>query len=208
MGLFKGSATLTRYTVSTKLPANFNAFLDERVRAMAFRPIDDTTEELAVGWVAAHDFLDTGFAYNAYLIEPYVMLGFRVDRRRVPAALLKKYQRMAEQKAQELRGPEAASLSRSQREELKEKVRLELLQRIPPTTQAIDVCWDTVRGKLWLGTASGGVRDLFEDYFRRSFERELRLSIPWTLAQELVTQPRARENLDAAAPLTLYAAGE
>lgn len=204
MGIYKGSATLTRYTLSNKLPSNFNTFLDERIKGFAFKSIEEGTEELSMGWVAAHDFMDTDFSYASYLLEPYVMLGLRIDRRRVSGSLLKKYHRLELQKALAMRGPEA-KISRSDREELKEKARLDLLRRIPPASQVFDLCWDTQRGQLWLGTATGGVRELFGDLFRRCFEMEPRMLIPWDLARGMMDGEEDANRLDGARPLTLYA---
>lgn len=202
MGLFRGSVTLTRYQVVGNLPSSLADFLDQRIRRFAFRSIEDGTEELAVGWVSVHDYLDTEFAYGGYHLDPYIVLGMRIDRRRLPAALVKKYHRLEIQKALASLPP-GEKLGRSRREELKEKTRLDLLRRLPPATQAVDVCWDTNRRRLWLGSATGSVRELFEELFQRTFELTLRPLIPWLLARELVG-PKGLEPLEAARPLALY----
>jgi hypothetical protein len=129
-------------------------------------------------------------------------LGLRIDRRRLPGALLKKYHRLEMQKAKEMGSDKG--LSRSEREELKEKARLDLLTRLPPQTQALDVCWDSLGGQVWLGSGSAPVKELFEDLFRRTFELELEPVQPWTLAQRLVEPEGHSARLESAAPLTLY----
>ena len=94
-------------------------------------------------------------------------------------------------------------LSRSRREELKEKARLDLLTRMPPVSQVYDLCWDTQRGELWLGTAGKAVVEIFEDQFRRTFELGLRPILPWSLAQAQAREPQARRRLEDCAPLNL-----
>ena len=201
MGIFKGSVTLTRYQVKGKLPPDGADFLDRRIRRFAFRDIEDSAEELSVGWVSPHDFMDTSFAYASYSLEPYLVLGLRVDRRRVTGPLLKKYHRLEMKKALALE--EAPTLSRSRREELKEKARLDLLTRMPPVSQVYDVCWDTLQGELWLGTTSKGVVEVFEDLFRRTFELGLKPVLPWSLALEAAERLKARQRLEDSGPLNL-----
>jgi DNA recombination-dependent growth factor C len=198
MGLIKGSVTLTRYQVSGDLPASGADFLDTRIREHCFRDIEQSTDEQSVGWVNMSDFMDTSFAYSAYSLEPYIILGFRVDKRRVPASLLRKYHRMEMDKAIKMR--EGRALGRADREQLKEKARLGLLARIPPDTKVYDVVWDTARAQVWLGSASKGVTDLFEDHFEKSFTMGLTPRLPFLLAGDLLEGESARQRLEAARP--------
>ncbi len=202
MGLIKGSASISRYALKGETPPDFWDFVDRRIRANLFLDIEGSTEEQSLGWVSVHDFMDTRFAYASYALDPYVVLGMRLDRRRVPAPLLKKYHRLEVQKALALR--EGRGLSRADREDLKEKVRLDLLRRIPPMTQVFEVCWDTQAGEVWLGSAAKAVRELFEDFFRRSFDLHPWPRIPYLLAGDLLGQGPQVGRLEAAGPLTLY----
>lgn len=202
MGLIRGSVSISRYAVKGDTPPDFWDFVDRRIRANLFLEIETTTDEQALGWVSAHDYLDTRFEYASYALDPYVVLGMRVDRRRVPASLLKKYHRLEVRKALALR--EGRGISRADREDLKEKVRLDLLGRIPPLTQVFEVCWDTHRGEVWLGSAAKAVREVFEDLFRRTFEVHLWPRIPYLLAGDLLGKGPLAQRLEAAAPLSLY----
>ena len=202
MGLLRGSLSLSRYQVKGDTPPDFWDFVDRRIRANLFLDIEDSTEEQAVGWVSAHYYFDTSFAYASYALDPYVVLGLRWDRRRVPAGLIKKYHTLEVRKALDAR--EGRGLSRADREDLKEKVRLDLLRRTPPSTQVFEVCWDTQRGEVWLGSAGRGVRDLFEDLFRRTFDLQPWPRIPYLLAGDLLGAGPLALRLEAARPLSLY----
>jgi DNA recombination-dependent growth factor C len=202
MGLIKGSLSLSRYLVKGDAPPDFWDFVDRRIRANLFLDIEDSTEEQAVGWVSAHDYFDTSFAYASYALDPYVVLCLRWDRRRVPAGLLKKYHTLEVRKA--LNAREGRGLSRADREDLKEKVRLDLLRRTPPATQVFEVCWDTQRGEVWLGSAGRAVRDVFEDLFRRTFDLQPWPRIPYLLAGDLLGAGPLSLRLEAARPLSLY----
>ncbi len=202
MGLFKGSVTLSRYRLSGEPPSLEPRWLDRRVRAHAFRDIEDSREEMAAGWVSPHDFMDTRFARTPHLVEPYLLLGLRVDRRQVGAALLRKYHRLEMDKARA--ASEDGRLSRRQRELLKEKARQDLLRRLPPASRVFDVVWDTSRGEVWLGSATAWVREVFEDLFARSFQVGLALLTPWDLARAAAGSD-LRAALEEARPLSLEA---
>lgn len=202
MGLFKGSATLSRYQVKGDMPADFWEFVDRRIRANVFLDIEQSTEEQAVGWCSAHDFLDTTFAYAAYALDPYIVLGLRVDRRKVAASLVRKYLRLEINKALAARGGRA--LSRHDREEMKEKVAFDLMRRTPPSTQVFEVVWDTAKAEVWLGSSGRGVRDLFEDAFKRTFDLALWPRLPYLLAGDLLGPGPLAARLEEARPLSLY----
>ena len=200
MSIFKGSATLTRYQVQGDTPPDFWGFLDRRIRANVFHPIDDQpNEQMSVGWCSVHDFLDTSFTYASYALDPYVVLGLRVDTRKIPTAQVRRELQRELRRA----GQEGRVLSRVQREELRERVAQDLMRRTPPATQVFEVVWDTAKGEVWLGTGGRGVRDLFEGHFRRSFDLGLWPRLPWLLAQDLLPA-EDRLALDMSRPQTLY----
>ncbi|CAO0821802.1 Recombination-associated protein RdgC [Desulfarculales bacterium] len=204
MGLIMGSLSLSRYQVKGNTPPDFWDFVDQRIRANLFLDIEDSTEEQTVGWVSIHDYFDVSFAYASYVLDPYVVLGLRWDRRRVPAGLLKKYHILEMKKALAACG--GRGLSRADREDFKEKVRLDLLRRTLPSTQVFEVCWDTQRGEVWLGSTGRGVRDIFEDLFRRTFDLRPWPRIPYLLASDLLGAGPLTLRLEAARPLSLYEA--
>lgn len=200
MGLLKGRASITRYKVSGEPPAGFWDFIDRRVKANVFKSIEDNTEEISVGWCAINDFLDTEFAFMAYALEPYVLLGLRVDQRKVPAALLKKYHRLEMDKALSFMEEHGRKLGRVRREELRDKARLGLLARIPPETKLYEVIWDTARDELWLGASSRKVLDLFEEHFVQSFGLELTPRLPFLVARDLLAGSLDLARLEEARP--------
>jgi DNA recombination-dependent growth factor C len=202
MGIIKGSATLSRYKVKGELPQDFKDFIDERIRKFAFRDIENNAEEESMGWVSIHDYMDTSFAYAAYALDPYVVLGLRIDKRQISGALLKKYHRIELKKAYAMN--DGRKPSRMEREELKEKARLDLLTRIPPTSKSYELVWDTQGGQVWLGSAARSVRDLAEDLFKRTFELDLVALIPWDLAQEAADTVQARQALEEASAWSLF----
>ena len=200
MSIMRGGVTLTRYRAAD---ARVHPdFLDRRIRANLFLPIvEETTDEQSLGWVNIHDFMDTRLAYASYHLEPYVALALRLDRRRVPGAQLKKLHREEVAKALALR--EGRGLSRADREELKEKVRLELLRRTVPTTHLVSMVWNTSSSEVVIDTASQGLCEIFEDFFRRTFDALPVPFISWFRALDLVGRDQV-DALGALKPATLY----
>mgnify|MGYP000894756334 CR=1 FL=1 len=200
MGIFKGTATVSRYKVDGPPPPDFLEFVDRRIRANCFVPIDDATEQMRTGWCSAHDFLDTRFAYASYALDPFIVLGLRVDTRKLPTAVVRRELSLEIRRANEDQG---RVLSRHDREELKEKIALDLLRRIPPTTHVYEVVWDTAKGEVLIGTDSRTARDLCADHFKRSFDPlYLVPQVPYLLATALLPQYAAA--LDALRPASLY----
>ena len=68
----------------------------------------------------------------------------------------------------------------------------------------IEVVWNTNRREVWIGTGAKKVLDQFEDFFRRCFEVELSLNIPYLTARDLMGEgtPEALA-LEEARPLDL-----
>lgn len=202
MGLLKGSVTISRYKVQGSLPDDLSEFLDQRIKLNIFRDIEESAQESGFGWVSVHDFLDTDFAFASYLLEPYIVLGLRIDKRRVPAGLVRKYHRMEILKALAMR--DSRGLSRAEREELKEKVRLTLLKRTPPQTQMLEVVWDLNKAQVWLTSTAKPAMETFESLFKRSFALNLIPCIPAILAQDMLAKNKTLSQawLDAR-PLSL-----
>ena len=199
MGLLKGRATMSRYLVSGETPPDFWDFIDRRIRANVFQDIEQTTAELSVGWVSIGDFMDTKLEYMSYALDPYVALGLRVDQRKVPAALLKKYHRLEVDKAKSMLD-DGGNIGRSFREELKDKARLELLTRIPPASNLYEVIWNTANNELWLGASSAKVRDMFQELFVKTFGLDLIPRLPFLLARDLVQGSNLAEPLEEVRP--------
>ncbi len=201
MPLTKGRVALTRYKVAGELPTAFWDYADRKVRCNIFRDIENGTEELSTGWVSADDFMDTEFAFASFRLEPYLVLGFRVDQRKLTSSQVNKYHRLEIIKAKRMR--EGGKLSRAERMELRDKARISLLAQTRPATNLYQMCWNTVNGELWLDSATPKVRDLFEDHFKRTFELLLEPRIPFLLARDLLGPGRERKHLEEARALGL-----
>jgi len=172
MGIMSNTVSICHFRVQGEL-ANVTEFYHEApflLSKQAFHPIDDTADELSLGWVhlddpKAHDFADASTCWR----DHYLIFSFRRDQRKVPPALLKEHLEKAE--AQFLAdNPGYTRVPKLKKEELKEQVRLKLLAKSLPAPSVYDVVWDTEKNVVTFTTLSAKTVELFEDLFKKTFK--------------------------------------
>jgi len=184
MGFLSGSASFVRYTVEGELPANFWEFAAEKIGQFSFRDIDDNYEERSVGWVSVQNMFDSAFSYASYAAGDYIALSLRVDERKVAPAILKKFCLKEEERIKKER--EIPKLSRSQRLEIKENIKLQLMKKAVPGTAVYDLCWNLADGVLYFFSTNQKAQSLLEDFFHECFGLHIVLQIPYLTALHLL----------------------
>ncbi|RLA90331.1 MAG: hypothetical protein DRG58_02390 [Deltaproteobacteria bacterium] len=197
MGILSKSVSFCRYIVQGELPGDFLSWVDARLQKYLFMDIDDTAQEKSVGWVALGNLLETDFQQGVAHQGEYLTFSLRIDTRKVPAALFRKHYLLAE--AAQLRQKNRV-MGRALKAALKETVMQELLRRQMPQPQLYDVVWRPTPGRLWLFSTSPKVREVFETLFRETFELDLYLLFPYTLAQSQLTSESAFDALELLSP--------
>lgn len=171
MGLLSGSISLNHYQVlgDTDKCDNLD-WIAQRLSQFGFRPIDQTAEELSCGWVRLSDSQDADFAASPdFSRENYLAFSLRIDRRRVPGALLKQHFEQASEEFLQTR-PGMKRVPKSKREELRDQVRLSLLARTLPTPATYDILWDRQRNRILLLSLNRQAVESFETLFGKTFE--------------------------------------
>src|SRR5690606_11876257 len=90
MPLIAGSVTCRRYRVPESPPDGYLQPFARSIARNGFRPIDDAagmTE--SAGWVNPRNPLDTNLNPSEWHIAPYVLLGYRLDKKSVPSRILR-----------------------------------------------------------------------------------------------------------------------
>jgi hypothetical protein len=200
MGIYAKSLSCTRYFVRGETPSDFLTWVDERFQAYLFREIDDTTDEKSWGWVELDNLLQTSFDGGLAHKGEYLAFSLRIDTRKVPTALFRKHYLLAELTVRQQQN--FRRLSRQQKLELKKTVMQELLRRQMPQPTLFDVVWHPSQQRLWLFATSPKVREIFETLFRDTFELDIFLLFPYTLAQA-VLDPAAQDRLETVEPAVL-----
>jgi len=169
MGILSGAVSVRRYVVLGEVPEGFRDAYIEALNDNAFRePISRVRKEEQVGWVSHHNLLDTEFDdLNVWLYNHYAHFHLRVDKKTLPANLFranleKRVAAWCEEQKRE-RCPRAI------RDELKEQLEYELLQKTLPRVRLYEVLWNVAEGWLVFHNQSAAPNDLFRKLFRATF---------------------------------------
>lgn len=184
MGLLSSSASFVRYKVVGNVPENFWDFAAERIALHAFRDIDDNYEERSVGWVSVLNMFDSSFEYTSFAVGDYIALTLRIDERKVAPKVLKKFCLKEEERLKKER--QIPKLSRVQKLDIKESVRLMLLKKAVPVPSTYDLCWNLADSTLLFFSTSEKAQAELEDFFKETFDLSLMLQIPYLTAEHLI----------------------
>jgi recombination associated protein RdgC len=182
MGLRRGALTFTRLLVTGEPPRDLRKKYFDAVRLRAFQPLtpDDEASE-AVGWCVMERPFDLDFEPDKIFYDRFVLLGFRVDKWRIPSALLRAQVHDEEQRLLSRAGRE--KLTRGEREEIKLRVLGRLRRKIPPVSRAFDVFWDLDSGLVLLFTHSKRTVSEFTAHFEKTFGFEPVVDSPYGAAK-------------------------
>jgi len=197
MGLLSSASTFVRYSVEGELPPNFWEFASERIAQRAFRDIDETYEEYSIGWVSVVNMFDSEFAYAAYAAGDYIALSMRIDERKVPSAVLKKFCLKEEERVKKERL--IPKLSRGHKLEIKENMQLMLMKKAVPLPSIFDLVWNLSSGTLLFFSTSLKVQATLEDFFKETFDLQLVLQVPYNTALHLL-EPGQEDAIAAITP--------
>ena len=190
MGLLARAGGFVRYAVEGELPENFWDFAAPRITANAFRDIDETFDEQSVGWVSLAGMFDSDFSQAPYAVGDYLALSMRVDERKIPARILKKFCLKEEERLKKMH--QVPKLSRAQRLDIKDNMHLMLLKKALPAPAVYDLCWNLATGTILFFSANQKAQELFEELFRRTFELGVMLQPPFLVAEHLLPAERHR----------------
>ena len=177
MGLLKGTLTFSRHRLLEPLPKNFHDFISRQIKHYAFRELSAGTEEKSSGWTSLENVLDTNFEYANYAMGDYLAFSLRLDRKAIPPSLMRIRLLEAEKKTMSSKGKKG--LSQGEREEIKERVRLDLLSKTQPIPSFFDVCWSLSQNWVFFGSLSPKIIEEFEALFKKTFNLPLSPLVPW-----------------------------
>jgi len=201
MGFFSASCSVYRFTPVEEVPQSVWSNLPELLWQNRFRDIEDTAEERGFGWVSFEDMLDTDFTTGSPFKGRFVAFALRLDTRRISPAVFKKHYRMAlREREEQVKQSGGKFVSREQKKELSEQVRLQLLSRMLPVPAVFDVAWDTKTGRVYLAAGQNKVRELFTELFYHTFGVRLETLSPYRLALELLPREE-RHHLETYEPV-------
>jgi hypothetical protein len=181
LGVNRGALTFTRLFVQGKPPKDLRKRYLEAVRLRKFTPLaaEDEASE-AVGWCVVERPFDLDFQAGRLFYDRFVLLGFRVDKWKIPSALLRSQVADEEQRLLSRAGRE--KLTRAERDDIKLRVISRLRRKVLPTARAFDVLWDLDAGTVLLFTHSARTTEEFAALFQKTFALELHADSPHAAA--------------------------
>jgi recombination associated protein RdgC len=181
MGALSGAMSASKFYVQGDLPKDVRRAYMERIALRVFRPLrPEQEEEESAGWCAVGQPFDLELSAGKVFTGPYLSLGFRTDLYRFPPAVVHAELEQAARALRQKRGQE--KLSRTQKDELKQRVLQGLRRRYAPRMQAVDLVWNLDRGELYFWSQSAGLRERLSALFELSFGLELVLDSPYIAA--------------------------
>ncbi|HEX7416136.1 MAG TPA: recombination-associated protein RdgC [Smithellaceae bacterium] len=176
MSLLKGSFTFTRFHVDGQLPQAFLNFVNDRIKANAYREAPKSTQEKLLGWVSLTDVLDADFAQANYTLGDYLIFSLRIDRKLIPPKLMKI--KLLEEERRFLAKNDKKRINKQMAAGIKEKVELELLTKLDAVPSFYDVCWALRQNTVYFSSLADKVADDFVELFKKTFSLNLKRFLP------------------------------
>ncbi|HWP66682.1 MAG TPA: recombination-associated protein RdgC [Candidatus Limnocylindria bacterium] len=204
MGLLAPTSSILRFTAEPPARIDREA-VAAAVNRHRFRELNGDGSQQTSGWIGIHDPLAAELSPADLFFQHYLAVGFRFDRRAVPAVLLRLERRRLEEERRRERG--VPRLGAAARREIKNEVTDRLLARALPVPRLYDCLWNLETGRVYLTGTQRAARDAFAELFRRTFGVEPQPLIPYFAAAEAGLPALALETLRAAEPSSIMGAG-
>jgi recombination associated protein RdgC len=202
VGLLSASHTVVRFIAPP--PAHLDReHIATAVTKRAFRESEPGADDATAscGWVGVHDPLFVRFTPADLFFQHHLVVGFRYDRRAVPAKLLFLERRRAE--AIRLAELGYERLPRVIRNEIKEEVQARLMLRALPAPRLFDCVWNLDSGRVYFTGKAKVVCEAFQDMFRETFGVQPIPMIPYLTAEYVGLSDRIVESVRGAEPSSL-----
>jgi len=199
MGFLATSASVCYFQVTGSLnPQEKYQDLQQKLAEEGFRSIEHSADELSTGWVQLDNYDCSDFSsQNSCWRDDYLCFSLRQDRRRIPAALLKRQVIQLREKflAEQ---PTLNYVPKGEKERILDQARSSLMARTLPTPSFYDVIWDTDRQLIRFCSLGQSTIDSFQGLFHQTFPG-LRLQLFHPLARATQILPeQLREPLQHA----------
>jgi len=201
LGARSGSLTFTRFFTQGALPKDLRRKFLEAAKLRVFEPLKPEDEALeASGWCVMERPFDLELDSAKMFHDNFVLLGFRVDRYRIPGALLKS--QISDEEQRQLARGKKTKLSRNEKLEIKTRVVMRLRKKVIPSSKAIDLCWHLDSGVvLFFGHSKRMLTD-FAALFEKTFGLALLEDSPYAAAKRAGLSREQERALKQVEPLS------
>ena len=180
MGLISSSISITQYKVSGEINGNLIPTITEGLKKFSITDIDHEPIQKTAGWTCFESPYLPDFDKTSCVIGTYFVFSLRIDKKSIPAKIIKKYY-MAEM-AKKLAESEREHLSRNEKKTIKDNVINFLSLRIPAAPNIYDILWNYEESYLWFFSNQKAANEELETLFSKTFRLKLIRLFPYTMA--------------------------
>lgn len=181
MGILSSSVSITRYRVEGKLPDPVLDTVRKGLKKNSILEIDNEASDRAVGWTSFESPYIPDFNNSSFIIGSHFVFSMRIDKKSIPAKVIKKQYAMDMAKKLDATGRDF--LSKAEKKQIKDHVIHVLSLRIPATPNIYDVIWNYEEASLLFLSNLKNSNEELETLFSKSFKLTLIRLFPFTMAQ-------------------------
>ncbi|MBL8696253.1 MAG: recombination-associated protein RdgC [Planctomycetes bacterium] len=200
MHRFRRSGSFVRFFVEGEPADVSDLSLLKALERERFKPIEGSaTDDESVGWVTRGDLSGARFEPEDVIAEHFLVFALRIDRKKVPATLLRIHA------SADLRAAASGGkpLGRAQKKEILEETKRKLMARALPSVSITDCIWNPRRGVLYVFATGGATLERVARHFRESFRRSLAPATPSIVAERLKLPDPLRKVMSHISPADL-----
>ena len=180
MSLLSSSASITPYRVETVDSDNILQLVRNGLKKHTIQEIDGESAEKTSGWVSIDNPFATDFEKDDFQIGSVFVFGLRIDKKNLPAKLVKKH--LVQETAKRLAESGREKLARNELKTLKENIIHLLVRRIPATPHIYHLVWNVEAATVWFLSNLKSANEELENLFYQSFQSRLIRLFPYTTA--------------------------
>ena len=181
MSLLSSSVSVARYKVGGAVEGAIMETVHEGLKRHAMTTIEDEYAEITIGWTPFESDFEPDFEKYTFTFGNYFIFSMRIDKKGVPAKIIKKY--MALEIAKKLKEDGRDFLSKNEKTDIKDAVTEKLMRQIPSTPNVYNVMWDHEKETVYFFSTQKAANEEFETLFARSFKVKLIKLFPFTMVE-------------------------
>jgi len=180
MGLLSKTVSMARYKVDGKFEGQILETVAEGLKKNIISEIDGNSVEKTVGWTSFENPFKPDFAGSSFSIGTFLVFSMRIDKKTIPAKIIKKH--VAVESAKLLTVSGRKYLSKDEKTAIKDRVMNALILRIPATPNVYDILWNYEDAEIWFFSSLKAANEEFETLFTKSFNLTPIRLFPYTMA--------------------------
>ena len=190
MSILNNNNSITRYKVSDIIRAN-NKSVNEKIREGLTKNIfneikERSQQDYSIGWTSIKDPYEPNFENpESFLTGIILTISMRIDSKKIPKKVFEKHMSIHEKEYlnEKVKRCNICKISKGERKEIKNEVISKLLMKTIPTPEIYDVIWNIEKKFIFLFTTKKQAREEFETLFKKSFNLDVEMLFPFTMAE-------------------------